>query len=75
MTQVVVEIPTIGLISVFGKWGQEDAIFSGLLDVQDRIDFFSAPTIMSDDPRIVAICAQSSFTVNDIIGHFGAHED
>ena len=75
MTQIVVEIPTLGLVSALGRGGQEEAIFGGILTAQGRIDFFTAPTIMSNDPIIVDIAAQTGMTVNDIIGPFGAYED
>lgn len=75
MSEVVVEIPMLGFVSALGRAGQEEAIFQAIVDPVDRINFFSAETIMSNDPRIVDIAAQTGSTVADIIGLFGATEE
>ena len=75
MTQIIAEIPTLGLVSMLGSAGQESAIFAAILDPQDRIAFFAAPTIMSNDARIAAIANETYFTVNELIAPFGGNED
>lgn len=75
MTQIIVEIPTLGIISCLGRWGQEEAIFGAILDPEERVALFAAPTIMSNDPRLPAILAETPFTINELVGAFGGHED
>jgi len=75
MTQVIVEIPTMGIVSGLGRWGQEEAIFAAILDDAELMAFFTSPTIMSNDPVLPLICSNTSVTVNELIGPFGGHED